>query len=356
MKVRPSLFVPAMLLLSWTVLRIQLASDTNSFASPAQLTRSQTPSSKNPVIVSLSEPPALVVPETTKLTISSIRQSFVVAPNRLEQASIRSGSEYRIPKKTIIPVSADFWAMNVEEELFSSFPAGQPEFDPTALPTSRVNHNPRIGGSFWTLWRNGSRPSAIAENGQVGGSQTGIRVRLPVARINQRSLLNMSARLSSPLSQSDGLEGSIGASLMLGNKVPIELIGERRFSFDKQSMARWSLTAASGVNEFKVGRQMQLDGYVQAGIVFARTKQPFLGGNAVLSRALFNKNADKYRIGIGIWGDAQEGASRVDIGPDFTVKTAVAGTPLRLSGQWRFRLVGDAQPASGPVIVLGGDF
>jgi hypothetical protein len=356
MKIRQSLFAPAMLLMSWAVMRIQLASDTSSFAFPAQLTRTQIPVSMNPVRTIIAKPQVLRAPHATKLVQKFVHDSHAVGSYRREQENIPSGFKNSGREDTPIPSFADVWVRNTDRELIPPFPPDQPDPSLTALPKSQVNNNSRIGGSFWTLWRDGSSTSAVAENGQVGGSQTGIRLRLPVARLNQHTRVNMSARLSSPLSQSDSLEGSIGASLTLGSSIPIELIGERRFSVDKQSMARWSLTAASGVNEFKVGQKMQLDGYIQAGIVFANTKQGFVGGNAVLSQPVFHRDREKYRIGIGIWGDAQKGASRVDIGPDLTIKTAVAGTPLRLSGQWRFRLIGNARPASGPAIVLGGDF
>jgi hypothetical protein len=206
------------------------------------------------------------------------------------------------------------------------------------------------------LWRNRASQTEFVDSSQIGASQGGIRFRAPIASFQSALSLSLSARLSQSLKQGEAPEGSIGASLSMSKRVPVELIAERRFKLGQSRDAAWSLTAATGLSEFKLTQMTELDGYVQLGVVGARAQRPFIGGNAVISSPLFHSDRSKVRIGVGIWGDAQRGASRLDIGPDLTVRSPLAGTSLRLSGQWRFRVAGEAKPSSGPAIVIGGDF
>ena len=61
-------------------------------------------------------------------------------------------------------------------------------------------------------------------------------------------------------------------------------------------------------------------------------------------------------VGAGLWGGAQPGVSRIDIGPQIVARIAVAETSLRVSAEWRQRVAGDAAPASGPSVTVGFDF
>ncbi|MFN3725748.1 MAG: hypothetical protein ACK4SZ_05515 [Allosphingosinicella sp.] len=61
-------------------------------------------------------------------------------------------------------------------------------------------------------------------------------------------------------------------------------------------------------------------------------------------------------VGGGLWGGAQPGASRLDAGPHLSAPLRVGGVNLRLMGEWRFRLAGDAAPGSGPAFTLASDF
>ena len=61
-------------------------------------------------------------------------------------------------------------------------------------------------------------------------------------------------------------------------------------------------------------------------------------------------------VGGGVWGAAQPGLARLDIGPQASVRLPLAGTGIRLSADWRFRIAGDAAPASGPTLTVGTDF
>ena len=62
------------------------------------------------------------------------------------------------------------------------------------------------------------------------------------------------------------------------------------------------------------------------------------------------------RLGAGAWGGAQQGASRMDIGPSASVGLAGGHTSARIAVDWRFRVAGDAAPSSGPALTVAAGF
>jgi len=62
-------------------------------------------------------------------------------------------------------------------------------------------------------------------------------------------------------------------------------------------------------------------------------------------------------VGGGVWGGAQKGAARLDIGPSATMTIGLGeSAAARLGLDWRFRVAGDAAPASGPALTLSAGF
>jgi hypothetical protein len=57
--------------------------------------------------------------------------------------------------------------------------------------------------------------------------------------------------------------------------------------------------------------------------------------------------------GVGMWGGAQPGLRRLDIGPRASMKV---NGKVRVHLDYRQRLVGNAAPGSGGVVTIAGDF
>jgi hypothetical protein len=57
-----------------------------------------------------------------------------------------------------------------------------------------------------------------------------------------------------------------------------------------------------------------------------------------------------------MWGGAQRGAARLDVGPAASLSLPIADRNLRLSFEYRRRVAGRAAPGSGPVLAIGSDF
>lgn len=202
--------------------------------------------------------------------------------------------------------------------------------------------------SAWLLVRRDGGP-ALAPGGSLGGSQAGGRLLYRLIDDASRPLA-LSGRIYAPLRRIAGAEAAIGLDWRPSARVPIHLFVERRQRLGSEGRSAFAVIAYGG-GSVDLGRGWRLDGYAQAGVVGARSRDVFVDGSARLWRRLGPLEA-----GGGFWGAAQPGAARLDIGPQITVPIRARGTALRLSAEYRFRVAGDARPASGPALTLGVDF
>lgn len=214
------------------------------------------------------------------------------------------------------------------------------------LPVMRSTS--RFSGSAWALMRGEGAPS-LANGGQLGGSQIGMRLFYTPGP----DALAVTARISAPLSQPGGREAAIGVALR-GRYVG--LIAEQRFSLDKSGRDAPAVFAYGGVSDVKVGSGFKLDGYVQAGIVGVKNPAAFVDGAVRIEREILEAKHASLSVGAGLWGGAQPGVARLDAGPQIVARVRMADTNLRVSAEWRQRVAGDAAPSSGPSVTVGFDF
>lgn len=191
---------------------------------------------------------------------------------------------------------------------------------------------------------------AVANDGVLGASQAGARM---LYRVNDAPAvpLSLSARWSSPL-QSAGVEAAVGAEWQPVARLPVRLLAERRQRVSGNGRSAWALLAHGGVGDVPVAAGFTLDAYAQAGVVGARRRDLFADGGATLVRPVTGSVA----AGVGMWGGVQPGAARIDVGPRLTTVIDAAGGRARVSIDWRFGVVGDAAPASGPSLTIATGF
>jgi hypothetical protein len=108
-----------------------------------------------------------------------------------------------------------------------------------------------------------------------------------------------------------------------------------------------SITAYGGVSDVRAG-PFRIDAYGQGGMVGARSRDLFADGAAKLSLP-----SGRVKAGVGIWAAAQPEVSRIDVGPQVSFRLPAKAT---LAADWRFKIAGDAAPASGPTLTLSTDF
>jgi hypothetical protein len=224
-------------------------------------------------------------------------------------------------------------------------PPRSPGIGPAAtISAPGLPRRDRWSGSAWLLARGDLGQPSLAPGGTLGGSQAGGRL---LYRLDRH--WSLSARAYVPLRQPQGAEIAAGIDWRPFPSIPVALLAERRQAIGNEGRSAFSITAYGGFSH-AVGRRFRIDGYAQAGIVGLRSRDAFVDGSlrAVAARG-------RFEIGGGIWGAAQPGATRLDIGPSISYRLPTRSA-VRIEADWRFRIAGDARPASGPALILAADF
>ena len=204
----------------------------------------------------------------------------------------------------------------------------------------------RWSGSAWLFVRD-QGDAALAPGGELGGSQAGAR--LSYRLFGRRAPLALSGRVYLPLERPEGAEAAVGIDWRPLPRVPINILAERREAIGREGRSDFALTFYGG-GERRLGR-VRVEAWGQAGAVGLEDPDLFADG---LVRA--TTRIGPVDVGGGLWGGAQPGAARLDAGPHLSTRLRARGVNLRLMGEWRFRVAGDAAPDSGPAVTVASDF
>ena len=217
----------------------------------------------------------------------------------------------------------------------------------------------RWSADMWAYWRDSAGPgSAAAATGpSYGRSQTGAVMRYhlaPGAGQHPQAYI----RASSALEGAREREMAAGLSARPIARVPVRLAVEARVS-DRTggTELRGAAYAVSELAPIALPGGSSAEIYVQAGYVTGDNATGFVDGQARVTRRLASTDTYTLAAGGGAWGGAQKGASRLDIGPTASVTFRLGEEGYgRLSADYRFRVAGDAAPASGPALTLSAGF
>ena len=222
-----------------------------------------------------------------------------------------------------------------------TFPAQRAVLKPNAID--------RVQLTAWALLR-GQRTgiagsTSLATGGTLGASQAGSRLAYNFSRQVAATL-----RTSTTIGRRGG-EVAAGVRIQPLAGIPVWLTAERRQRLGQFSDGRnaFALFLEGGVYQRPMPWRFSLDAYFQGGIVGFRSRDGFVDGGLTLTRPLYRN----FSAGLGVWGGAQPGLYRIDVGPRLTMKVR---NNVRVHFDWRQRLGGNAQPGSGPAITLAGDF
>jgi hypothetical protein len=251
-----------------------------------------------------------------------------------------------------IPIATDFRPLSgVKTQGSQTVPFSRTAPITTTLTTIQ-KHKSGLFASAWLMYRPDVVSTSEAPAGQLGGSQIGMRMTLPIKSIGQAKHLSLYVRASAPLETRREREAAIGASVKAKILLPIEIGIERRVALSQGGRDAWGVLGSTGLHQLPLGSKLHLSGYGQAGVVGTQQRDGFVDGSVEVASRI-RANAD---VGLAIWGAAQRQVSRLDIGPVANIKFRIADQPMRLSLQWRQRISGKAVPRSGPAINLGADF
>ena len=274
----------------------------------------------------------------------SARGERAVAKKRRAMAALEGLAEAR--SEAVGAVAAHDALTPLPNTVFAS-PLVRGQSTVPGLPAASSEPN-RWSGSAWALMRGDGAP-ALASGGQLGGSQIGVRIFYTPGP----KAVALTARVSAALSERTGREAAVGLALRGRN---VGLIAEQRFALDKSGRDAPAVFVYGGVSDVDIGGGVKVDGYAQAGIVGVKHPDAFVDGALRVETPLLKAEKSSLSVGAGVWGGAQKGAARIDVGPQIVARIAVAETNLRISAEWRERIAGGAAPASGPSVTVGFDF
>lgn len=217
-----------------------------------------------------------------------------------------------------------------------------PSFD--AAPAGQAGVD-RLSLSSWAMVRSKPGAQGLATGSTLGGSQAG-------ARLLWRFHPNLAAslRTSSPINSQRGMEAALGLRYQPLRSIPLAITLERRHAFGRFA----GISGFAGFVEGGLyGRPMpfdtRLDAYIQAGAVGFRDHLWFVDGSATLTRPIWRN----FSGGFGVWGAAQQNLKRLDVGPRLSMPV---GRRMRAHLDYRYQLMGNAQPGSGAVMTIAADF
>lgn len=221
---------------------------------------------------------------------------------------------------------------------------------------------PRWSGDGWLLLRGGGAGAvaAAAPMPSYGASQMGavLRYRLaPASRHRPIAYVRGSAALNG-VAQREVAAG-LAANPLAG--VPLIAMAELRASHSASgTQLRPAALVVTALPPISLGWGLRAETYGQAGYVGGRGATGFADGQLRIDRALTPGDGAapslELRAGGGVWAGAQRGANRLDIGPAATLGISTGSVSARLALDWRFRVAGNALPASGPALTLSAGF
>jgi len=204
----------------------------------------------------------------------------------------------------------------------------------------------------WLLWRP-EVAGGLAQAPLLGGSQLGARLDYRVAG-GGAGQIGLYGRVSRALTGAPAEEAALGVSLRPA-RAPVTVLAERRQRLGRGGRNGFALLVAGGLGPREVAPRLVAEGYAQAGMVGLPGLEGFADGKASLGHRISPAPA-RLTLGGSISGSVQRGAGRLDIGPEMSLRLPAGATSMRLSVEWRERVLGGARPARGPAITLVGGF
>lgn len=203
----------------------------------------------------------------------------------------------------------------------------------------------RWSGGAWMIARRGGGVGADAP--QLGGSQAGVRIDYRIGRD-----VALTSRLAAPL-RGIGSEASLGIA-WTPERVPLRFVAEQRVALDGGKGG--PALGVSGGGTIALPEKFDLSAYAQGGAVWRARTEPYADGAVRAARPVAQDGRLRLDLGVGAWGAAQRGVSRIDLGPSIGVVLPLASVPTRVTVDWRERVAGNARPGSGPALSIGADF
>ncbi len=233
-------------------------------------------------------------------------------------------------------------------------PASAP-YQPLSM-LAQASFEGRWSGDGWLLLRQDNTDALASGHGSYGRSQAGAVIRYRLAPGSpQRPQAYV--RASKALGGANESELALGFAARPLARLPLSAAAELRVTrLGTRNLVRPAALVVTELPPFELPLGLRGEAYAQAGYVGGEFASAFADGQMRAERPLTRKGAVRLSAGAGMWGGAQKDAARLDIGPSATLAFGLAGANSRVSMDWRFRIAGEAQPASGPALTISAGF
>lgn len=215
----------------------------------------------------------------------------------------------------------------------------------------------RWSADAWVLVRGGGGIASVGPSiPTYGGSQAGAVLRYRLAPGNAHRPTAY-LRASAALNGSGEREAALGLSARPLGGVPVVVAAEGRLSrLAGRAAVRPAIMAITEFAPVDLPGQVRTEFYLQGGYVGGLGATPFVDGQLRVDRRVAQLGPVELRAGAGLWGGAQRGAGRLDVGPSASLTVAKGPAAARVGLDWRFRTIGEAHPASGPALTISAGF
>jgi hypothetical protein len=306
-----------------------------------------------------AEPHALLLRPLASNT-PELSQAPIIAPAPVRFAAVVSGDL----RPSAPPASIEFpLAGSTSQLVVSGPPMKGPSqrlapFEPTVHPDEieKRGLEKRWSADGWMLLRSDGK-ERLGPLPTYGASQAGAVARYRLALDSgHRPAAYLRAALA--LDGSGQKESAGGLSARPLAKLPVVAAGELRVTSDRfGTRVRPAAMAYTELSPFDVAAGLRGEVYLQGGYVAGKGATGFADGQARLDRQVIRIGRGEMRVGGGVWGGAQKGASRLDVGPTAQVLLPLSKDVFARAGiDWRFRAAGDATPSSGPALTISAGF
>jgi hypothetical protein len=225
-----------------------------------------------------------------------------------------------------------------------------------AAPSAVTERPSRWSADGWLMLRQDGNGPPAAVQPSYGRSQVGavLRYRLSdTSPYRPQVYLRASGSLAGPREQE--LAAGLSARPLPG--LPLRLAAEARVTRTVAGTeVRPALYAVTELPPAELPLGVHGEAYLQAGYVGGRYATGFIDGQARVERRIAAIGDNELAAGAGIWGGAQKGSARLDIGPSARVSFRLGDAQARVAADYRLRVAGDARPASGPALTLSAGF
>lgn len=227
----------------------------------------------------------------------------------------------------------------------------EPGFAPISAPARRWR------ADIWLALRQGGavfQGSGLAAP-VYGASQAGAVLRYRLAPASRSDPVAYVRVIQAIDRREIDLAVGLGARLVPSGAV-VAHVEARASKRADQTEIRPAAFLTAGFDDAEWPLQLHVRGYAQAGYVGGRDATVFADGSLVTERILSRSDRTSLGLGAGAWGGAQRGAGRLDAGPSASLRFPLGKGAARIAVDYRMRVAGNAEPASGAALTLSAGF